>query len=58
MSPLATREARDACGVPVYTAAELRDPRTAAQIVGLERADPSEPESVPHLTIVDDRAAS
>lgn len=41
-SPLATREARIACDVPVYTMDELSDPETAARIVGVRPAATSE----------------
>jgi hypothetical protein len=34
-SPLATREAMSMSGVPVYTVAELRDPKTVPAIIGL-----------------------
>ncbi|MBA3528535.1 MAG: DUF1611 domain-containing protein [Propionibacteriaceae bacterium] len=60
-SPLALREARQACAVPVLTSYQLRDPEEAAQIVGLSRkvdASDDEDRGRPALSIVDSVLAS
>lgn len=61
-SPLATREAREALGLPVLGLDELVDPQIMAPLLGLSMADflpieeaspPAWPVTVPGLTLVD-----
>jgi hypothetical protein len=62
-APLATREAREMCGVPVYTREELEDPTVAPRIAGLVADDeagtnpqPPSVQSGASLTVLDSQA--